>query len=192
MKSLAELASHIAEDFRANHSDLIAPGFHAVVTYRIGAWRLRQSRPLQLLMLPVYAVMYLWVRNIYGIELPAGAVVGRRFLVAHQSGIVIHPRAVIGDDCIIRQNVTIGATGAGHWSDAPSIGNKVSVGAGATIVGKIRIGDGVFIGPNALVMTNVPAGSIVAAAPARIITRPAGTEGLSRRPTVESMSSFSN
>jgi serine O-acetyltransferase len=89
------------------------------------------------------------------------AKVGRRFLVGHQSGIVIHFNSEFGDDCVIRQNVTIGAAGVGRINDGPKFGHRVDIGAGAVIVGKVKVGDDARIGPNAVVMTDVPAGATV-------------------------------
>lgn len=113
------------------------------------------------------------VRNLYGIELYPTARIGRRLRIAHQHGIVIHPAAVIGDDCMIRHGVTIGADGVrDDGGRAPVLGDRVKLGVGAVIAGPVRIGDDVTVGPNAVVMTNVPAGSIVTAPPSRIMTPP--------------------
>jgi serine O-acetyltransferase len=103
--------------------------------------------------------MYRYVRNHYGIELPATTIVGRRVLIGHQSGIVIHGRAVIGDECVLRQNVTIGA--AIIQDAAPTLGRRVQVGTGAVIVGGVTIGDDTRIGPNVVIMTDVPSGVTV-------------------------------
>jgi serine O-acetyltransferase len=151
-----------------------APGFQAIAVYRLGVWAagVRPAllrAPLRLLV----GFLAFFVRNFYGIELYPTATIGRRFGIVHQHGIVIHQRAVIGDDCLVRQGVTIGA--AGSRDDAarpPRLGDRVKVGAGAVIAGPISIGDDVTIGPNAVVMTNVPAGSMVTVPPARIMTPP--------------------
>lgn len=172
--SFLGLYERIREDFQANGRDITRSGFQAIAVYRFGVWILGLPRVVRFLLLPFYAVMYLWVRNVYGIEISYRARIGRRFRIAHQGGIVIHPRAQIGDDCLIRHNVTIGATGAGPWTDAPILGNGVEVGCGATILGKIRIGDGARIGPQALVLLNVPPGGMAVSEPARIIV-PRGT-----------------
>jgi serine O-acetyltransferase len=120
----------------------------------------------------VHRPAFWFVRNCCGIELPHTARVGRRFLIGHQSGIVIHHNAVIGDDCLVRQNVTIGAGTASNADRAPRLGNGVEIGAGAAIIGPVTIGDHVRIGPNAVVTMNVPAGSIVVAPPPRVIVPP--------------------
>jgi len=167
------LRAILREDWLTNGEDRTRPGYRALRMYRFGVWRLtiRNAvfrKPMSLL----YRLMHRRVRNRYGIELHDTARIGRRLLIAHQGAIVIHEHATIGDDCIIRQGVTIGAAGRYSMEDAPVIGDRVSIGAGAMILGRVTIGSDVNIGPNAVVMTNVPDGAIVAAPPARIIPAP--------------------
>ncbi len=181
---IATLVDQIREDWRTHQRDWTLPGFRAVAVYRYGNWASgRPSGILQSILYSVYRMMYRYVRNHYGIELQATTRVGRRLLLGHQNGIVIHPHAEIGDDCMIRQNVTIGsATPDRVFEEAPKLGNGVQVGAGAVIVGKVKIGDGARIGPNAVVLTDVPAGASVFVAPPRIIQlakRPMKKEGTS-------------
>ena len=180
---IAILVEQIREDWRTHQRDWTLPGFRAVAVYRYGNWASGRPRGiLQSILCSIYRVMYRYVRNHYGIELPATTRVGRRLLLGHQNGIVIHPHAEIGDDCMIRQNVTIGsATPDRVFQEAPKLGNRVLIGAGAVIVGKVTIGDGARIGPTAVVLTNVPAGASVFVAPPRIIQlakRPAMKEDL--------------
>lgn len=88
----------------------------------------------------------------------------------HQGmGIVIHPNSIIGENCIIYQNVTIGANGKPKFgNDAPTIGDNVMIGAGAVLLGKIKIGNNAMIGANAVVVEDVPEGVMVAGVPAKI------------------------
>jgi serine O-acetyltransferase len=163
----------IHEDWVTNWKDWTRPGFRALVMYRFGVWRMSVKpavlrRPLSLL----YRFMHRWVRNRYGIELHYTATIGRRLLIAHQGAIVIHEGATIGDDCVLRQGVTLGSAGDYSADRAPALGDRVSVGAGAMILGGITVGDDATIGPNAVVLGDVPPGAIATAAPARII-RPA-------------------
>lgn len=163
----------LREDYAANSRMFWSPGFQAVAVYRLGVWcdsiRSRFIRfPVRLL----HRLLYVLVRNFYGIELPVRTRVGRRLRIVHQHGIVIHPHAVIGDDCILRQGVSIGALRAGQGSEPPTLGDRVEVGAGAILIGPIRIGDDVVIGPNAVVMTHVPAGAMVVSPQARIMAPP--------------------
>lgn len=167
--SFKGLLKIVKEDWYANGASWFKPGFHAMAVHRFGAWQLHLPGLFRALLEPAYQTSYILVRNFYGIELPRETSVGRRVRLSHQSGIVIHPDARIGDDCVIRQNVTIGATNREHWMYAPSLGNGVEVGAGAVIIGKVQIGDNARIGPNTVVMTNIPAESIVVAPPPRVI-----------------------
>ena len=146
------------------------PGFRALAVYRFGVWRMRIRNAL--LRKPcsvLYGVLYRYARNHYGIELPYTATIGRRVMFAHQGTIVLHESAVIGDDCIIRHGVTLGAASHRKSHDAPRLGNGVHVGAGAMILGKITIGDNAAIGANAVVVCDVPAGARVVAAASIII-----------------------
>jgi len=166
----------VREDLAAAHGDFLAPGFHAVLVHRFGTWARGRPRAAQPILNLIYKLGYLVVRNVYGIEIPRTVRLGRRVKIAHQSGIVIHPGSSIGDDCVIRQNVSIGAAagdGARAHAQAPQLGRNVSVGAGAVIIGAITVGDGAVIGPNVTVLTSVPSGTRVLAAPPRTIRMPA-------------------
>ena len=121
--------------------------------------------PLSLL----YRALFRRCRNIYGIELPYSVRLGRRVIIEHQAGIVVHGNAVIGDDCVLRQGVTIGNNGVDRLQDAPVIGQRVNIGAGAKILGPVCIGDDAVIGANAVVLHDVPAGTTVVGIPARPI-----------------------
>lgn len=177
--SFRELKGLLREDYATNDRSrkkwtFLTPGFQALLAYRLGVW-CHGLRPALLRMpirVAVGALAFL-VRNFYGIELYPTARIGRRLRIAHQHGIVIDPTAVIGDDCMIRQGVTVGGGGmSDEGARAPTLGDRVKIGAGAVLAGPIRVGDDAVIGPNAVVMTHVPAGSIVTAPPARIMTPP--------------------
>lgn len=88
----------------------------------------------------------------------------------HQGlGLVIHPATRLGKNCTIHQNVTIGANGkSGYGREAPNIGNNVMIGAGAVILGKIKIGDGAVIGANAVVLTDIPENAVAVGVPAKV------------------------
>lgn len=175
--SLGQLGRLVREDLRHN-GGVSYPGFQAVALYRFGVWK--DGIGSKLLRVPftvVYRFLYIFVRNVYGIELPLTARIGRRFTVGHQHGISVHGNSTIGDDCIIRQGVTLGQDRPTpgvpvEKVPAPRLGDRVEIGAGAMLVGGIRVGDGVRIGPNAVVMTSVPAGAIVTAPPSRIMALP--------------------
>ena len=105
-----------------------------------------------------------------GIDLPCEVSLGRRFRIEHFGDIIISGDAVFGDDVTIRNGVTVGLRRTGVRG-APMIGNRVDIGAGAKILGDIRIGDDVSIGANAVVLTDVPSNSIAVGVPATIKPR---------------------
>jgi serine O-acetyltransferase len=170
------LVALLREDWVANGRAWDRPGFRAVAVHRFGVWLLAKPRIVRAPLYRVYRLLFRFMRNHYGIELPLTTRVGRRLSIGHQGGIVIHPRAEIGDDVVLRQNVTIGAASADRTHEAPRLGDRVEVGAGAVVIGRVRIGDGARIGPNAVVMSDVPAGATAFAAPARVIVARGGKE----------------
>jgi serine O-acetyltransferase len=118
----------------------------------------------------VYKVLKPVSEVLTGIELPCEATLGRRFRIDHFGGIVISGDAVFGDDCVIRNGVTVGLKHTGQRG-APVLGDRVDVGAGAKILGAIQIGDDVLIGANAVVLTDVPSNCIAVGVPARVLPR---------------------
>ncbi len=164
------LWSLIREDYVSHRRDWTRPGFRAMAVYRFGVWRMG-VRP-KLLRAPfslLYRMMFRKVRNGYGIELPYSAKVGRGVVIEHQSGIVIHGNCVIGDGCIIRQGVTLGIRREDQPDQAPVLGERVSVGAGAVVLGGVTLGDDANIGANAVVLKNVPAGATAVGIPAKVL-----------------------
>ncbi|EDX71931.1 Bacterial transferase hexapeptide repeat protein [Coleofasciculus chthonoplastes PCC 7420] len=164
------LWQQIKEDWIAHDRDWTRPGFRAVAIQRFGVWRMQiQPKLLRAPFSILYRALYRKMRNTYGIELPYSVQLGRRVIIEHQHGIVIHGDCTIGDDCIIRQGVTLGNRYVDHPFDAPKIGNRVNVGAGAKIFGNVTIGDDANIGANAVVLCDVPAGATAVGVPAKII-----------------------
>ena len=98
------------------------------------------------------------------------ATIGGGLYIAHIGGIHINPQAIIGSNCDIAHRVTIGASAMGRQG-APVVGDRVYIGTGATLAGKIKIGDGAKIAANTLVMSNIPAGATVMGVPGRIVMR---------------------
>lgn len=160
----------VREDYDRHGRDWTRPGFRAMFVYRFGVWRMRiRSKLLRAPFSVLYRRMFVYVRNHYGIELPYSATVGRRVVIEHQGGIVVHGDTVIGNDCYIRQGCTLGNKTLAAVHDAPVLGNGVNVGAGAKILGKVTIGDGANIGANAVVVKDVPPGATAVGIPARIL-----------------------
>jgi serine O-acetyltransferase len=184
--SFRQFITQIGEDYRTHQRDWTLPGFQALAVHRFGVWvgSLR-SRLLRGILNRLYGFFYVYVRNHYGIELPHTTKVGRRLIIGHQGGTVIHYSSHIGDDCVIRQNVTLGAASVETFEHGPILMNRVEVGCGAVIMGNIVIGDDVRIGPNAVVTMNIPAGSTVVAPPPRIVQ-------LSKRPLPSDTSALAN
>lgn len=161
------LRTLVREDWEAHRRDLFHPGFHALALHRVAQWRHTQPAPLRKALGLLYRLANkLLIRNVYGLEIYESTVVGRRVTIGHHMGVVLGKRAVIGDECLIRQHVTLGLVGEGT-SAQPSLGRGVHLGAGATVMGGVTIGDGARIGPNAVVMADVPPGASVFAPPAR-------------------------
>lgn len=160
----------LREDLRAHDGDWTRPGFRAVAVHRLGVWRMRvRNKVVRAPFSWIYRRLYIRVRNRYGIELPYSAKVGRRVVIEHQGAIVIHGDCVIGNECHIRQGCTLGNRTLERPFDAPVLGDRVNVGAGAIILGKVLIGDGANIGANAVVVKDVPAGATAVGVPAKIL-----------------------
>jgi serine O-acetyltransferase len=163
------LWEQIREDWLAHGRDWTKPGFRAVAIYRFGVWRMNiEPKFLRAPLSILYRCLYRRVRNLYGIDLPCTTKLGRRVIIEHQSCIIIHGDCVIGDDCVIRQGVTMGNRYLDRPFDAPKLGARVNVGAGAKILGNVVIGDDVNIGANAVVLCDVPAGHTAVGIPAKI------------------------
>jgi serine O-acetyltransferase len=162
---------HIRQDLRAHQGDWGAQGFWALVIYRFGRWRY-QVRPalLRKFVSLIYRVLYKMVQIVTGIELPCEVPIGKNFCIEHSGGIVVSGFAKFGDNCRIRNGVVIGLS---RVSDpcAPVFGNNVDIGAGAKVLGNIRIGNNVCIGANAVVLQDVPDNCIAVGVPATIKVR---------------------
>jgi serine O-acetyltransferase len=106
-------------------------------------------------------------RFVTGIEIHPGATIGRRLFIDHGMGVVIGETAEIGDDVLIYHGVTLGGLSGQPGKRHPTIGNGVAIGAGAQVLGPIRVGDNARVGANAVVVAEVPAGETVVGIPGR-------------------------
>ncbi|MEI7998215.1 MAG: serine O-acetyltransferase EpsC [Candidatus Omnitrophota bacterium] len=141
---------------------LLYPGVHALVAYRIAHKLWQWKIPI----IPRWISQM--VRFITGIEIHPGAQIGRKFFIDHGMGVVIGETAIVGDNVLLYQGVTLGGTGKETGKRHPTVGNSVVIGGGAKILGNILIGDNSYIGANAVVIKNVPPNSTVVGIPGRI------------------------
>ena len=144
---------------------LVYSGLHAIWSHRL-AHRL-WDRPAWRVPARVLAQA---TRFLTGIEIHPGATIGRRFFIDHGMGVVIGETTEIGDDVMLYHGVTLGGRSLNKGKRHPTIGNRVTVGAGAKVLGPILIGEDSAIGANAVVTHDVPADSIATGIPA--IVRP--------------------
>ncbi len=105
------------------------------------------------------------------IEIHPAAKIGRRFFIDHGTGVVIGETTEIGDDCILYQGVTLGGTGKDKGKRHPTLGNNVMVGAGAKVLGPIKIGNNVRIAAGAVVLDEIPDNCTAVGVPARVVRR---------------------
>ncbi|MBL8487979.1 MAG: serine O-acetyltransferase [Rhodocyclaceae bacterium] len=147
------------------------PGVHAIVLHRAAhalwafGWR--------------YAARFLsfLARALTNVDIHPGARIGRRFFIDHGAGVVIGETAEIGDDVTLYHGVTLGGTSWNRGKRHPTVDDGVVIGAGAKVLGPIRIGAGCRVGANSVVVKDVPADCTVVGIPGRIIPRRSGGGG---------------
>lgn len=148
------------------------PAIWAIASYRLGNW-LYTDPPNVILRIPLKLVSFaanLFCEVVMEMCLDPCASIGEGLYIAHIGGVHINPGATVGRNCDIAHRVTIGTSAMGR-KGAPTLGDEVYVGTGASIVGKIRIGRGAKIASNTLVISNVPEGATIMGVPGRIIMR---------------------
>jgi serine O-acetyltransferase len=167
---------NIHEDWVTHGRSIWRQGIWVMAVYRFGRWRYRiKPRIIRAPFSLIYKILFMLVQILTGIEIPCEVIIGRRFRIDHFSGIIVSGDAVFGDDVTIRNGVTVGLRHEGTRG-SPVIGNRVDIGAGAKILGLIKVGDDSVIGANAVVLTDVPPGSTAVGIPARIIPRRSQSE----------------
>jgi serine O-acetyltransferase len=154
---------------------LTYPGLHAIIIHRGASWLHRHRLKLFARILSHLG------RFLTGIEIHPGATIGRRLVIDHGMGIVIGETAVIGDDVTLYQGVTLGGTGKARGKRHPTLGNDVTVGAGAKILGAVTIGDGARIGGGTVVLKDVPPHTTAVGVPARAVSWTDPISGETRR-----------
>jgi serine O-acetyltransferase len=157
---------NIRQDLRAHGGQWGAQGFWALVVYRFGRWRYGvKPAVLRKFFSLIYRIALKMVQIMTGIELPCEVEIGRNFVIDHFGGIVISGYAKFGDNCRIRNGVVVGLQRVDEPT-APVIGDNVEIGAGAKVLGAIKVGNNVVIGANAVVIRDVPDNCVAAGVPA--------------------------
>ncbi|WP_371860257.1 serine O-acetyltransferase EpsC [Knoellia locipacati] len=149
----------------ASRTDLVlnSPGLHAIWSHRL-AHKLWEREHLK----PAARVLSTATRAVTGVEIHPGATIGKRFFIDHGMGVVIGETAEVGDDVMLYHGVTLGGRSLAKVKRHPTVGSRVTIGAGARILGPIEVGDDVQIGANSVVVKDVPDGAIATGIPARV------------------------
>jgi serine O-acetyltransferase len=141
---------------------ILYQGLHALVSFRLAHFFFKRR------LFFLARLISQWARFFTGIEIHPGAQIGRRLFIDHGMGVVIGETAVIGDNVLLYQGVTLGGTGLAQGKRHPTVENNVVIGAGAKVLGNITIGNNSYIGANAVVIHDVPPNSTVVGVPGRI------------------------
>lgn len=141
------------------------PGVHAIWAHRINHWLWQRGARL------VARITAEITRILTGVEIHPGAVLGPGLFIDHATGVVIGETAEVGEDVTIYHGVTLGGSGRDSGKRHPTIGDRVTIGAGAKVLGAIKVGDDSRIGANAVVVKEVPSSSVVIGVPGQVISR---------------------
>ena len=138
-------------------------GFKAIRAYRRANWFYKKDMKL------IARYISQRSRKKTGIEIHPGATIGKNLFIDHGMGVVIGETTIIGDNCTLYQNVTLGGTGKDHGKRHPTLGNNVLVGAGAKVLGPFKVGDNSRVAAGAVVLDEVPDNATAVGVPARIV-----------------------
>ncbi|MBV6622450.1 MAG: serine O-acetyltransferase [Rivularia sp. (in: Bacteria)] len=141
------------------------PGFHALCLHRLAHWLYRRKISL------IPRLISHLARFLSGIEIHPAAQIGKGVFIDHGMGVVIGETAIVGDYTLIYQGVTLGGTGKESGKRHPTIGKNAVIGAGASVLGNIQIGDRVRVGAGSVVLRDVPSFCTVVGIPARPVSR---------------------
>jgi serine O-acetyltransferase len=144
---------------------LLYPGLHAIWIHRISHWLWMHNAKLLARWLSQLA------RGLTGIEIHPGATIGQRVFIDHGMGVVIGETAEVGNDVTLYHGVTLGGTSLNKGKRHPTIGDRVTIGAGAKVLGNITIGADSRIGANAVVVKSVPENAVVVGVPGQVVKR---------------------
>ena len=151
---------------------LLTQGIWAIVVYRAGSWCYNHKDKYFWVraVLPLLTILQKIIEITTGIVLPFTAKIGKGFYIGHFGGIILSPHTVFGEYCNISQGVSIGQAGRGGKQHTPIIGDRVYIAPGAKIFGRIKIGNDVAIGANAVVTKDLPDNAVAVGIPAQIIS----------------------
>ncbi len=141
---------------------LLYPGLHAIIFHRIAHFLWKLGIPV----IPRFISQI--SRFLTGIEIHPGAQIGKGLFIDHGMGVVIGETTIIGDNVTLFQGVTLGGTGKEQGKRHPTLGDNIVVGAGAKVLGNIKIGSNSYIGANAVVIKPVPENTTVVGVPGRV------------------------
>jgi serine acetyltransferase len=160
--------SYLFQDWNSNKRNI--KGQLVLFSYRL-AQLLGRHLIIKILFAWYLALYHVWVEWFLCIEIPRKLKAGKGLILYHGQALVINQDAVLGENCTLRNSTTIGhkLLADGSLSKCPRIGNNVDIGANVCIIGDITIGDNVKIGAGSVVVKDVPANSVVAGNPARVI-----------------------
>ncbi len=142
---------------------LLYPGVRAVIDHRVAHWFYKHKH------FYIARAISQRSRKRTGIEIHPGATIGKRLVIDHGMGIVIGETAIVGDDCLLYQGVTLGGSGKEKGKRHPTLGNNVLVGAGAKVLGSFTVGDNARIAANAVVLNEIPENATAVGVPARVV-----------------------
>ena len=162
------LIALLAEDLRTHDGKLCEQGFWAVAVHRFGNWRMGLPKILRIFCTPLYRFLSKVVEWTCGITLPYTVKLGRRVRIWHHGGMILHA-ASIGDDVHVRQNTTFGIARKDRLFELPTIEDRVDIGCGVAILGRVTVGHDSAIGANAVVLSDVPPRSVAVGVPARVV-----------------------
>ncbi|CAM6088608.1 unnamed protein product [Calypogeia fissa] len=147
------------------HALLHSKGYQGLQAYRAANWLWRKGQS------SLASIFQSRVSEVFGLDIHPAAQIGGGILIDHGTGVVIGETAVVGDGCTFLHGVTLGGTGKQGGDRHPKLGSNVFIGAGASILGNVKIGECAKIGAAALVLTNIPAFATAVGCPAKIVGR---------------------
>ena len=159
---------HVRSDYRTHGRSLRNRALWAMALYRFGRWSMvLRFAPLRWATGKIYGLCTVFAPVVTGVAIDRRMTVGKGFHIVHPGMVLIHPNATFGDNCGVMHGVTVGAA-MNDPAGVPRVGNRVFIGAHATLLGPIAVGDGARIAANSLVVTDVPAGALAIGVPAKV------------------------